>query len=533
MDKWCNIVIAVAVLYIVANWITCQNLSSQNIIIASILVIKSAVLWHYARRNRTSVTKQSLYRPNASSGIFCVVLVPLTLLGEFYVQRQSKDPSSILQEIWLSLAVVFVIILKLTLADNQHLKLYLFIVLPLLGAVLVILFGWASVLPLVTSYLLWKCLELIPENLPKSFTLGELAVVLQLLSLWVNRMSLSVLQVQKLAKEDIQLAWFVCTLLAAVVFATVIVYLKTAYSSLGQFIAVYVIMAALSLLLLQSVFGENPVLWLLDFVSGSCTKIFLLFTWIILLAVAIVWTVIHSFESLNRVSMSEQHSETTVGNAVFSGAALSSKTPDSKNTVSFTIRKVFHAFIVLVYFPGLLLDVRLLLLASVAALGLFIIMEAARALHVPVVGEHLDAILRIFVDERDQGLIFLTHIHLLIGISLPLWISHNLFSSHIAHVELYSGVLSLGVGDTVACVAGKAWGRNHWPGSKKTMEGTLCSILSQVALLLAGSYIGVVNLTSWWNVFVGICLSALVEAFTDQIDNLILPLVLYPFLCFG
>lgn len=63
------------------------------------------------------------------------------------------------------------------------------------------------------------------------------------------------------------------TLVAAVIFATVIVYLKTAYSSLGQFIAVYVIMATLSLLLLQSVFGENPVLWFLDFVSGSCTKV--------------------------------------------------------------------------------------------------------------------------------------------------------------------------------------------------------------------------------------------------------------------
>lgn len=67
--------------------------------------------------------------------------------------------------------------------------------------------------------------------------------------------------------------FFLQTLVAAVIFATVIVYLKTAYSSLGQFIAVYVIMAALSLLLLQSVFGENPVLWFLDFVSGSCTKV--------------------------------------------------------------------------------------------------------------------------------------------------------------------------------------------------------------------------------------------------------------------
>lgn len=67
--------------------------------------------------------------------------------------------------------------------------------------------------------------------------------------------------------------FFLQTLVAAVIFATVIVYLKTAYSSLGQFIAVYVIMATLSLLLLQSVFGENPVLWFLDFVSGSCTKV--------------------------------------------------------------------------------------------------------------------------------------------------------------------------------------------------------------------------------------------------------------------
>ncbi|CAG5128557.1 unnamed protein product [Candidula unifasciata] len=514
MEKWCNIVIGVAVIYIVANWITCQNLSFQSIIVANILLLQSAVLWYYARRNRVCITTQSSYRPNASSGIFCVLLVPLALLGEVCAKKQSGGPSSVLQEIWLSLAVLAVILLRLALADNQHFQLYLLVVLPLFGAVLVMSFSckWLSVFPLATSYFVWKCLKIVPEYLPKSFTLGELAVVLQLLTVWVNRMGLSAFQasfVHKLDKEDIQLAWFVCTLVTAVVIATVIVYWTTAYSSLGQFLAVYVVMAILSLLLLRSVFGENPVLWLLKFVSSSCTKIFLLLAWIILLAVAVVWAIIHSFQ-LNSNVISSQ---------------------DMKYTVLSTDRKVFHAFIVLVYFPGLLLDVRLLLLASVAALGLFIVMEAARALHVPVLGEHLDAILRIFVDDRDQGLIFLTHIYLLIGLSLPLWISRNLFSPNTAPLELYSGILSLGVGDTVACVAGKALGRNHWPGSKKTVEGTLCSVLSQMMLVLAGSHLGIIFIISWWNVFAGICLSALVEAFTDQIDNLILPVVLYPFLC--
>ena len=44
---------------------------------------------------------------------------------------------------------------------------------------------------------------------------------------------------------------------------------------------------------------------------------------------------------------------------------------------------------------------------------------------------------------------------------------------------MYSGVLSLGVGDSIAAVSGTLVGRHKWPGTSKTFEGTFMSVVCQ------------------------------------------------------
>jgi len=83
-----------------------------------------------------------------------------------------------------------------------------------------------------------------------------------------------------------------------------------------------------------------------------------------------------------------------------------------------------------------------------------------RVLVIAPVGKTLHQCFQVFVDERDEGPVILTHIYLLIGCSIPLWIH----CCPVTHVALYSGLLSLGIGDTLASVAGLKFGRHKWMG---------------------------------------------------------------------
>lgn len=62
-----------------------------------------------------------------------------------------------------------------------------------------------------------------------------------------------------------------------------------------------------------------------------------------------------------------------------------------------------------------------------------------------------------------------------------------------------SGILSLGFGDAAASLIGKRYGRWHWPGTKKTVEGTIAFIiavfLSSSMIVYSAALIGVDDAT--------------------------------------
>ncbi|XP_011679974.1 dolichol kinase [Strongylocentrotus purpuratus] len=236
--------------------------------------------------------------------------------------------------------------------------------------------------------------------------------------------------------------------------------------------------------------GENPFLWLLDFILTDRKRIILINIWLILMTLGI-------------------------GVVIFN------------QTSSTQVRKIFHILAVAVFIPGLYLDLQLLLLAATGLTCIFILTEYIRIFRVQPYGDLIHDALSAFTNEQDSGIAILTPMCLLIGLYQPLHYSNDASLSEFqSKLFLYSGVLSTGIGDTAASIIGSRYGTMRWPGSKKTIEGTLGAVVSQlIACVLLSIFLGVEPSFSsaWISITWVIILTSLLEAFTSQIDNLVLP----------
>ena len=87
------------------------------------------------------------------------------------------------------------------------------------------------------------------------------------------------------------------------------------------------------------------------------------------------------------------------------------------------------------------------------------------------------------------------------------------------------------MGDAAASVVGSKYGRNKFPDSDKSVEGTLGSVVAQLLFVWVLQRWGMVAEDQDWTLlYLPVVTVALVEALTVQVDNLILPLVMYSFL---
>ncbi|KAH8366301.1 hypothetical protein KR200_006259 [Drosophila serrata] len=192
------------------------------------------------------------------------------------------------------------------------------------------------------------------------------------------------------------------------------------------------------------------------------------------------------------------------------------------------VRKIFHLLIVLVYVPGVIYECGLLYLATGVALAVFVVLELLRVLKIPPFADKLGDAFRSFKDEKDAGDMALTPFCLLIGCSMPLWLTPCPCSGRDV-LALLSGILAVGVGDTAASVVGSKWGRSKWGKSSRSVEGTVAFVASILFAVWLLDYAGLMAMTQakWFATIFAALNSALIEAFTDQVDNLVLPLIFY------
>lgn len=349
--------------------------------------------------------------------------------------------------------------------------------------------------------------------LPRCFTPGEALLVLGGLSFMINQLikrSLSASATTNIDPLHFFLPVSVAGLvLLGLVFALLFLFMESETWAASAFFHVMTAVLGLGLLVpwLSLLTGYHPFIWLLEFLTHNSGRLWLLAYWTFLVLTAVIVV----------VRQNSRRSEVT-----------------KKYQASTAVRKYFHLLIVLTFAPGLALDRPLLHLAAVVCLALFLFLELVRIFRIRPLGSLLRRSLALFLDDRDSGPIIFTHIYLLLGISIPVWISQAPCMSKggvagAAGLAPYAGVLAVGVGDTVASIFGSSAGEIRWPGTKKTFEGTATSVFAQiiaVAIFLISD--SSINLNASYSWVVGsIAMVAMLEAYTSQIDNLLLPLYLY------
>lgn len=185
-------------------------------------------------------------------------------------------------------------------------------------------------------------------------------------------------------------------------------------------------------------------------------------------------------------------------------------------------RKFFHALAVLLFLPAIALDPAFTHLGFSLGFSIFIFAEYVRYYALYPFGAALHVFMSEFLDHKDSGPVILSHFYLLTGCAGPLWLEGH------SRILQQTGVLVLGVGDALASVIGRRYGRVYWPGgSSKTVEGSVAFVVSIMASAWA------LRLVGWCEDFSSVKYGAvitslgLLEGVSDQHDNLVLPIFGY------
>jgi dolichol kinase len=215
-------------------------------------------------------------------------------------------------------------------------------------------------------------------------------------------------------------------------------------------------------------------------------------------------------------------------------------------------RKYFHLVAILLFTPITLLDPDMMSLSYAIAIALLIVIEMIRGL----MGSNCIAIKKsrgdyeitkqsltwnnfymAFLDEKDasaaNGGLAVTHIALIFGCAFPLWLNQWLqyakgstFQPDNILLALipFLGIITLGVGDSISAIIGVNFGRLHWPGGSRTVEGSICMFLSMVCAVMFHVVFRRFDDLNSVELVVPLVVITLIEASTSQVDNLYLPL---------
>ncbi|KAL5604192.1 uncharacterized protein BROUX77_004378 [Berkeleyomyces rouxiae] len=168
-----------------------------------------------------------------------------------------------------------------------------------------------------------------------------------------------------------------------------------------------------------------------------------------------------------------------------------------------TRRKVFHFMMVGMMLPSVFVDACFCAMALSFVLAVFLLLDLLRASQLPPLSKPIASFLAPYVDGRDfKGPVVVSHIFLLIGCAIPLWLSIAALPRSdsgaqswlqgwelpVRHVSMVAGVVCVGLGDAAASLVGRRYGRHKWYwGGGKSLEGSVAFALAVCAGLMAAS----------------------------------------------
>jgi dolichol kinase len=216
-----------------------------------------------------------------------------------------------------------------------------------------------------------------------------------------------------------------------------------------------------------------------------------------------------------------------------------------------TRRKVFHFMMVAMLLPATYVDPTFAALALSLMLAIFLLLDLFRASQLPPLSKSLAYFLTPYVDGRDlKGPVVISHIFLLIGCAIPLWLSlaslPRIGKGYLEgwevptrEVSMVSGVICVGMGDAAASLIGRRYGRHKWIwGGGKSIEGSLAFATAVgLALLMAKAWLRIGgwpanNEDSWGRTMGKAGFAAGVASLTEAVltggnDNVVVPVILW------
>ncbi|KAJ8960605.1 hypothetical protein NQ318_013897 [Aromia moschata] len=448
-------------------------------------------------------------RPNAGDGVWVLFLLPVSLIVSSFKHPIVLTPTYKLSSILSTGLLLTSALVAFQKYKNQKLR---------IDSRTILAFIFTSVLFHICFHKDWlfsilsglagtvfyfKAYIFVLRKFEKCFTLGEAALVTQgviilLYFTFVNVFNSS----HHSYRTNLQISTLIIQIgLLGIGAIAASVYYLNIKSIKSFYLLTFLVLTLVVFLPLHILLKQSPLLWILDSIFSNLAMLKLVIYWSFCTGIAVL----------------------TVSNQIFYAKKASSG-----------MRKVFHILAVVVYIPGLLYGCSFLYLASGVVLGIFFTLEILRILNMPPLGMHLQDGFAVFSDEKDTGNLALTPVYLLAGCSLPLWIHPSpcdvTDSAMFSLTPLLSGLLSIGVGDTAASIVGSHYGKHFWKGSKKTIEGTVACVLSQIGLIYLLIYFGCLeylSLEQSIKLYLAVFVTSIVEAKTTQVDNLVLPLVMY------
>ena len=216
-----------------------------------------------------------------------------------------------------------------------------------------------------------------------------------------------------------------------------------------------------------------------------------------------------------------------------------------------TRRKVFHGMMVVMFLPTIFIDPTFTALALILVLAIFLLLDLFRASQLPPISKPLTHFLAPYVDGRDhRGPIVVSHIFLLIGCAIPLWLSLGAtertgeppwdgWDVPKRDLSMISGVVCVGMGDAAASLIGRRYGRRRWCWSGgKSLEGSLAFAVAVILglgverlWLQIGGWAG--DSGDAWALTLGkaavaaACASLTEAVLTGGNDNVVVPVILW------